>query len=277
MFRVGDNTYRLCLLDTMALSEMAKTPDPLMTSFMRWSQGSQLFVPCFTVSSVMELRSRPELFELFLERFAPWPCVLLKGYAHLLEDEVATYPRPSAVDPVAIAFSPLNRGTKLADLPGLLAIEDLASKEAQWKENRKPIVDGMTSLVANYRPKGSKFTAAEIKHFVWIAAFSQLVYHHPDFAQSHQDAGRVVEVDAFPTLKSMAFTVFYKFYADRARAAHVSDAFDVLIAAALPYVEAVITEAHMADALRKIARVDDFLQPLEVLTLRDVRSLQGSD
>ena len=67
----------------------------------------------------------------------------------------------------------------------------------------------------------------------------------------------------------MSFTVFYKFYADKNRRPSDSDAFDVLNTAALPYVEAIITEAHRAEALRKTKRLDDFLEPLEVFALRE--------
>jgi hypothetical protein len=79
-------------------------------------------------------------------------------------------------------------------------------------------------------------------------------------------------MDAFPSLKAMTYTVFHKFYADSDRKALDSDAFDVLIAAALPYVEAIITEGHLAEALHKTARRDDFLNRVQVFTLRDFRS-----
>ena len=69
----------------------------------------------------------------------------------------------------------------------------------------------------------------------------------------------------------MTYTVFHKFYTDRNRKPSDSDAFDVLISAALPYVEAFITEAHQAEVLRKTKRRDDFLTNLQVLTLRDFR------
>jgi hypothetical protein len=61
-------------------------------------------------------------------------------------------------------------------------------------------------------------------------------------------------MDAFPSLKAMTNAVFYKFYADLNRNPSNSDAFDVLISAALPYVEAIITESHLAEALRKTMR-----------------------
>jgi hypothetical protein len=64
-------------------------------------------------------------------------------------------------------------------------------------------------------------------------------------------SSEAVNLDAFPSMKAMAYTVFYKFYTDRDRRPSSSDAFDVLISGALPYVEAVITENHQAEAIRK--------------------------
>jgi hypothetical protein len=48
--------------------------------------------------------------------------------------------------------------------------------------------------------------------------------------------------------------VFYKFYMDPDRKPSRSDGFDVLIASVLPYVDAVFTERHQAEVLRKSAR-----------------------
>lgn len=70
----------------------------------------------------------------------------------------------------------------------------------------------------------------------------------------------------------MTYTVFQKFYADRDRKPYDSDAFDVLISAAAPYVEAIVTERHLAESLRKTKRRDGFLDRLHVLTLSDFRT-----
>lgn len=66
--------------------------------------------------------------------------------------------------------------------------------------------------------------------------------------------------------------MFHKFYADRNRKPLNSDAFDVLMASALPYVEAFITESHQAEVIRKTKRRDNFLDHLDVFTLRDFRN-----
>lgn len=130
------------------------------------------------------------------------------------------------------------------------------------------IVAGMVSLVPNYPSSGARYTPAELAYFGRLASLAQLAEHQPDFVASFPGGVEMIDVDAFPSLKAMSHTVFHKFYADKARKPLHSDAFDVLIAAALPYVEAVITEAHVANALGKMKQ-RDFLAHLEAFTLRD--------
>lgn len=275
MLSVGETNYPLCLLDTMAVSEMVKRPEGALRHFYDWAGDSQpQFVPCFTVYTLIELRRSRALFQQFIEQFQHLPCVLLKGYAQLLEEEVATYPDPTGIDPCAIAFTALGgEGNQLSNLPLILRLPQIARQEEQWNEAGPEIVEGMVSLVPNYPPEGEseRYTREEVRQFVSMASFSQLVYHARGFVTRVVDGDEAVEVDAFPTLKAMVYTVFHKFYADRDRKASNSDAFDVLIAAALPYVEAIITENHQAEVLRKTKRCDDFLKGLYVFTLRDFR------
>jgi hypothetical protein len=218
----------------------------------------------------MELRRRLDVFQQFVQKFQILPCVLVKGYAQLLEEEVASYPDPSSIDVCAIAFTPLGgEGNQLSNLP--LLLDRTAETETEWSRAPPEIVEGMVSLVPNYPPSGTSYSAAEVRQFVEVASFGQLIGHHEAFATSSLEGGSEVRIDAFPSLKAMTYTVFHKFYTDPNRKPSTSDAFDVLIAAALPYVEAVITENHLAEALRKTKRRDDFLVDLEVFTLRDFR------
>jgi hypothetical protein len=91
--------YRLCLLDTNAISEMVKRRESL-GRFLAWSLESRThYIPCFTVFTVLELRRKPGLYELFLERFGPLASMLLKGHEELLEEETRAYPDPSDIDP----------------------------------------------------------------------------------------------------------------------------------------------------------------------------------
>ena len=161
----------------------------------------------------------------------------------------------------------------LSNLPMLLHRPELAKQESEWNEAGPEIVAGMVSLVRNYPAANTTYTPDEVREFVWMASLPQLVYHgHEQFVDRILKKGKAVEINSFPSLKSMTYTVFHKFYSDPNRKPSDSDAFDVLIAAALPYVEAVITEAHQAEVLRKTKRRDDFLNDLQVFTLRDFRA-----
>ena len=94
-----------------------------------------------------------------------------------------------------------------------------------------------------------------------------------DFAKQMVEVkNQQVNISAFPSVKATAYTVWHKFYADRNRKWTRSDAFDIIIASAIPYVDAVITESHLAESLRKTKRLDDFIEHLTIYTLRDFRN-----
>jgi hypothetical protein len=93
-----------------------------------------------------------------------------------------------------------------------------------------------------------------------------------DFAErTVESENQGVRIDAFPSLKATAYVVWYKFYADRGRNWTRSDAFDIVIASAAPYVDAIVTESHLTEGLRKMKRLDDFIGHLTIHTLRDFR------
>jgi hypothetical protein len=271
MLTVGDDQYPLCLLDTLAVSEMVKDPARYMSNFYQWAAGAQpIILPCFSIYTFMELRRRLDLFSGFVEQFRLFPSVMVKGFKEFIDEEAASYPDPSQIDPCSIAFTPAgDAGNQLTNLPYLLDVH--AAREAEWNSAGPEIVEGMVSLVENYPPSGSAYTAEEERLFVELSSFQQLALQDDGFAKAHVEAGEQVDMSAFPSLKAMSFTVFHKFYVDRDRRPSTSDAFDVVISSALPYVEAVITEAHLAEVLKKVKRRDDFLQRLDVLTLRDFR------
>jgi hypothetical protein len=107
---------------------------------------------------------------------------------------------------------------------------------------------------------------------VLVRACRALHGHEPSWVEGKvKTENTEIDLDAFPTLKAMIYTVFYKFYMDPDRKPSRSDGFDVLIASVLPYVDAVFTERHQAEVLRKTKRRDPFLDHLQVMTLRDPR------
>ncbi len=247
----------------------------VLRHFLTWSmEAKPAFVPCFSLFTVLELRRRPDVYRRFLELFRVIPCMVLKSHEQLLEEETSCYPDPSQIDPCLLGFSSL--GGEGMDLERVLsrAEEDelFGKQERYWNSSQDDVVEGITSLVANFPPEAETYSRSEIHGFVDIASFSQLAMRQRRFAEEVVGNNEAVEISAFPSLKATTYTVWHKFYADATRKPSRSDAFDIIISAATPYVDAIVTENHQAEALRKTKRLDEFIKDLIIFTLRDFRS-----
>jgi hypothetical protein len=270
---INGNDYRLVLLDTNALSEFAKQGESFH-HFLTWSSAQPMFVPCFSLFSVLEMRRRPDVYGRFKELFRVWPCMLVKSHEQLLEDEARCYPDPSGIDPTLLGFSML--GGEGMDLTRVLdtasADGSFRGREKYWNDGAQDIVEGIASLVENFPPDGDTYSRDEVRHFVEIAGFSQVAMRQFDFAKQMVEIdNEAVSIGAFPSVKATTYAVWHKFYADRDRKWTRSDAFDITIASAIPYVDAVVTESHLAEGLRKTKRLEDFIEHLTIHTLRDFR------
>jgi hypothetical protein len=277
MLEVNGTTYGLCLLDTNAVSEMLKNRKPAFRNFLSWAlrEGGPTFIPSFFIFTTLELRQSPTVYEQFTDVFSTVPCLFLKSREMILEDEVRLYPNPTTVDPSLLGFAGPLAQASLADvLESFFATDEGIRQEQAWYEGRRDAVKGMVSLVQNYRPARGAYTPTEVRTFIQIVGYDQIAMMEPDFARSLIERGEALEIDAFPSIKASTFTVFYKFYVDRSRRPQVSDAFDVLISSATPYMDAIVTENHQPQAIRKMKRRDAFLDELRVFTLKDFRGEQ---
>jgi hypothetical protein len=259
------------------VSELVKR-EGFLRNFFKWAfDAAPVYLPSFTLFSVLELRRRPELYQQFLERFGPLPSMLLKSHEQLLEEETRHYPDPSEIDPALLGFSGElgSEGNHLAKvLPFAFSDEALVERERYWNEGEQSIVEGIVSLVPNYPPtRGEVYVASDVRLFLLMAGLQQLYLRAEGFAESVLAGGESVDIDAFPSLKASLYTVFHKFYVDRNRRPTRSDGFDIINSAATPYVDAVVTENHQAEVLRKTMNRDDFISELQVFTLKDFRDV----
>ncbi|MCH7764446.1 MAG: hypothetical protein IIB95_12030 [Candidatus Marinimicrobia bacterium] len=272
MIDLNGTSYSLCLIDSNIVSESLKNPT---------REGKRLveliahekYIPAFSIFTVLELRQRPDIYTKFLRMFSVVPCVFTKSHQQLLDDEVEQYPHPERVSPVlatslGVAAPP---GEKLADVLGLVfSGPEVIRHEKMWNEGRASIVSGITSLVENFKPSGNSYTPKEIRAFIELAGFEQIARRYIAFAKEIVDKGDKVLIDAFPSLKMILYTVFYKFYVD-SRKPLQSDAFDLEIASATPYVDVVMTERHQAEVIRKTKQRDSFLDHVDVRDLSTLR------
>ena len=274
VIKINGTEYRLVLLDTNALSEFSREANSFR-QFLSWSNASPAFVPCFSPFSVLEMRHRVDVYQRFKELFGVFPSIMLKSHEQLLDEEVNSYPDPTDIDPTLLGFSALGGEGMDLDRVLELAFGDafVRGREKYWNDGRQDIVEGIASLVANFPPDGETYGPGEVRQFIEMAGFSQIAMRQVDFAkQMVQINNQQVDISAFPSVKATTYAVWHKFYADRNRKWKRSDAYDIIIASAIPYMDAVITESHLAESMRKTKRLDDFIQHLAVYTLRDFRA-----
>jgi hypothetical protein len=149
VIKINGSDYRLVLLDTNALSEFRREDDRFR-HFLSWSGASPMFVPCFSLFSILEMRRRVDVYERFKEVCRVFPCVLVKSYEQLLDDEVRSYPDPSSINPTLLGFAML--GGEGMDLVRVLdmAFEDesLRDQEKYWNDGAQGIVEGIALRVS---------------------------------------------------------------------------------------------------------------------------------
>ena len=265
--------YRLTYLDTNVVSEVSKRKEPERSALLELFISERI-APCYSTFSILEIMERPELFESYIEFFAILPSVIVKGYDQLAEEEMKTYPDPSAIDPVMCSVWGL-RDPDIREprdkLEKLVYLSGADRQRLNWKRDKPIILNGMLSSVPNYPRAGDKYTMQETKDFVRIINYQHLGRRFPCFIQDIESKGQSVDTDAFPSLKMMAFSTFYRFYVDKKRKPLDSDVFDILMSTVLPYVDIAYLERYQAGIVRQTKRIDPFMPELEVRTLFNLR------
>ncbi|MEZ4644320.1 MAG: hypothetical protein R3E31_16570 [Chloroflexota bacterium] len=147
-------------------------------------------------------------------------------------------------------------GEKLKDLlKKLFQNPEIIALENQWNAGKASIIEGILKLKSNFPPKGEKYTDKEIREFVKYAMVTQIGFQDRDFARKIVNSRKVIDTDKFPSRKMILYSVFYKFYVDN-RKPMISDAFDLIIGAPTPYMDAIVIEKHQAEIIKKVKRND---------------------
>ncbi len=273
MITLNGRNYKLILVDTNILSEVIKNRSEEFRKLLEWTTSEKAIV-CFSLFTILEIRRVPEIHEQFLELFSKIPCIILKSHEQLLQDEVSVYPVFSKVNPVLVGFPGVLAKANLREvLDKAFSEGQILSDEERWNLGRKEIVEGITELVKNFPPDKGKYTKRKIREFVQLAGFQQIALRQQEFAKSIVASGRAVEIDSFPSIKITTLVVFFKFYVD-SRQPLVSDAFDIIIFSAVPYVDMIITENHFVAMMKKIKSQDKFVDHVEVFNINHLRSLK---
>jgi len=274
MVEINNNKYKLGLLDTCIISQILSNPlSEMQAFFKKITESDSMILPCVTMWSVLELRSRVEHYQKFIEFFSVIPFCMLKTPDAILADEFMHYPYWNKIDPILFAFSLLRPKEESLEyfLNKIFSQHEVISAEKNWKHKwKRDALNSILSLKKNFEPINKNLNSEDAKKFIEEALPQYVISQNLSWSKNRIDKKEEIIFDAFPSAKAGLYTVFYRFYVAN-REPEIQDIFDILINNVVPYVDYVITENFQADILRKIKKADEQFSHLEINTIKNLR------
>jgi hypothetical protein len=273
MREINGTMYSFCLLDTGIVSEVIKNRNNERKALVKLITGSDM-IPCISIWTILELRSKPKLYSEFINLFSVIPFRLTSSPSDLFKEELKNYPDPSSIDPFTFTFSMFNKDPQ-ADLTKfmnkLFSNQEVRDAEDEWKRKWKAqSLESMLSLKTNFQPKGVRYNADDASRFIDEGVIQFIAGEAPDWIKQLLNSNREFNPHAFPSVKMSFYNVFYRFYAED-RVPEIPDVFDILISNATPYLDIVITEKFQAEIFKKVKNRDPFLAHVRIETINLLR------
>jgi len=263
---INEVMYSFGLLDTGIVSEVIKNRHDERNALVKLMTSVDM-IPCISIWSILELRSKPELYLEFLNLFSVIPFCLTSSPYDLLQEELKNYPDPSVVDPIAFTFSMFKKDPQ-ADLSRFMGklFKDRGVRNAEltWRQKWKSeSLESILALRSNFQPKGKRFSADDASRFIREGIPQYIAGQAPSWTKRFLHSNQGFNPHAFPSVKMSFYTVFYRFYAEN-REPEIPDVFDILISNVTPYLDMVITEKFQAEIFRKVKNRDPFLDHVRI-------------
>ena len=266
------NVYKLCLLDTNALSDILKNRKKEAVGFLE-KYRPDLTAPCMTVYNYIELRRKPDLFEEYLRVFSIFSNFLLKPHRLIIQEEVNNQNNNSPISVLIRAFSPLGRAEThdLRDfVRQLFEMSDIAEIERNWRGEEKAAIDSWLRRKSDFEVSQSAANADDAERYIKKALLHYLKSDRLISVKKKLESLDTVSLDNYPAIKTMLYSEYYRVF-DPSWTPRLQEVTDTYIIAAAPYMDIVITEKYQAEILRKVQNRVPGLENLEVVTLRDIR------
>lgn len=273
-FIVDGRRYEIWALDTNIVSEMVKKPMEELRTVLLWSIENYAILG-ISIWTILELRQRQDIYNLFIEKFSHIPFNILKSPTNLFADEIKSYPDTFSINPTIYPFNPFSEKKSENDLNVLMTniFNNPIVKKAEedwnsgWKEDG---LKNMLSLKKDFPPSGDNYTSSDLKRFIEIGVPQYVFFFAPEFAKKNKSVNPI----AFPSVKMCFYTVFYRHYDAVNRKHENQDAFDIYISSVTPYVDRVFTENFQAEIVRKVKNRDKMLSNIEVETIQSIKEKQ---
>ncbi len=264
-------TYKLCLLDTNALSEIVKRPSRDGRHFVE-RFGPEQHVPCFTVYSLLEVRRRPDVCRRFIKMFSQYPIFLLKQWNEILAEERDAYSTAASVSSLFQSFTPLgsDRTYDLGEFVDRLGAQEwFVDLERKWRKEEVQIRDSWLATRKNFQPRRQVANAQDAERYVNEAAIQTLISLFPDWTRSLIERNEVPDVSRFPALQVMLYSQYYRLW-DLNWKPRPQEVTDIRIMTAAPYVDVVITEGFQNEVFKKIRTRVPALREVDSVPVRQL-------
>lgn len=268
------STYKLCLLDTNALSEIVKYPTVEGRGYIERFPPME-YVPCFTAYNLIELRRNTDVFQKFIKFFSIYPSFIIKPFPLILNEEINAGGRTSVNNTLARAFTSFGSNASYQLQPfieDLFSTPEMAQLEEEWCTSNQDTIDTWLTNKANFSPSNSIPNARDADRFVNDATVSTLCRLHPTVVQSAITAKTIPQSLRFPSMQIMLYSQYYRVF-DPNWTANDQEVTDVCITACAPYVDAIVTEKFQAEIYEKVQRKVEGLTGATFAKLRDIRYL----
>lgn len=264
-------TYKLCLLDTNALSEIVKYPTVEGRGYIELYPPTD-YIPCFTVYNLVELRRNTEIFQKFIKFFSIYPSFITKPFQIVLDEEIKSEGRASVNNILSYAFTSFgsNASNFQSFIEDLFSTPEMEALEKEWRTRDQNIIDTWLSNKANFIPTNSVPNTRDADRFVNEATVSTLCQLHPTVVQRGIETNTIPQSLRFPSMQIMLYSQYFRIF-DPTWKANDQEATDVCITACAPYVDAIVTEKFQAEIYKKVQRKVDGLNEASFAKLRDIR------
>lgn len=236
MHEINGNKYRLFILDTNFISELLLDQTVDAKKFLNYSLENKLIL-CFSFYNVMEIKKGyTERWKKFLDVFSMMPCVILRPYWMIIEEEST-----GNANPIFNHFSMLGKDSSYHFEAW---INEVLEKTGEYLDlEQKHFENVMEFFNENKTLKNSDLEEK----------FISMLYIHKFYSYFNKNNNNLKSlIGTNMTSAQLMFKLFQKRYIGLNRDFLISDFNDIAIASAVPYVDGIITENFQAEMLKQI-------------------------
>lgn len=204
-------TYKLCLLDTNAISEIVKYPEVEGKVFIKKFLIHRGYAPCITIYNIIEIRKKSEVYEKFLNSFSDISFFLLKPYQLLLNDEITSIQDGTSIIPIYNSFSHYGQNDSYnlrLFLDKLFASKIIRKIEEEWIKNDEDSLKSWLSYKDNFTPQKKDANSIDAEKYLKESGIQTLIRLNSSWVKNELENNRIPDINQFPSIKVMLYSIY---------------------------------------------------------------------